>query len=82
MVDFKCGKCGACCRHWDLPVEAEAKELAKQITLVPFKGESVMVRVFGRCRYLRKDNTCLDYKNRPQVCRDFNCNVGINGRVQ
>jgi Fe-S-cluster containining protein len=75
-ASWKCEKCGACCRHWDLAANADLSVLSKSIEAVPFTVESAVIRVFGVCGNLEEDNTCRNYWKRPQVCREFRCNVG------
>lgn len=85
-----CYQCGACCRHWDIPIQEiwqyvqplDIKNLSKKIKTVPFTVEKAMIRVYGRCNYLVDGNKCRIYWRRPRICREFFCNTTEKGRVQ
>lgn len=52
---FKCQRCGACCRLVGLSNTPEIKALARE-------GSS-------ECRHLQPDNLCTIYETRPSFCR-------------
>lgn len=52
---FKCQRCGACCKLVGLSVIPEIKALAKENT--------------DACRYLTSDNLCSIYEERPIYCQ-------------
>jgi len=53
--EFNCTKCGACCRL--VPVH-----------ILDAFGLPVKSGMLKGCGYLRDDNTCSIYENRPDVC--------------
>lgn len=52
---FKCQRCGACCKLVGLSVIPEIKALAKENT--------------DACRHLLPNNLCAIYETRPLLCR-------------
>lgn len=50
--EFKCSRCGACCRTVGLIEEAKFLD----------RGDGV-------CKYLDKNNLCMIYDFRPEICR-------------
>lgn len=52
---FKCQRCGACCKLVGLSVIPEVRELAKENT--------------DACRYLTPDDLCSIYEERPIYCQ-------------
>ncbi|OQY20668.1 MAG: hypothetical protein B6I36_00010 [Desulfobacteraceae bacterium 4572_35.1] len=76
-----CRQCGACCRR--LQLEESKRWLRSKRTferLVKNEPQFSRFKIIGRdqqgllvfnCTMLASDNRCLDYANRPQLCRDF-----------
>lgn len=76
-----CRQCGACCRRLQLQQgkkwlrsKRQFRQLVKDHPefgrFEPYARDSHGLLVFD-CRQLGPDNRCLDYDNRPQLCRDF-----------
>jgi len=55
---FPCSGCGACCSRIKAAVDNHIEELG-----FPYKYDEE-----GRCEMLSKDNKCLVYNNRPDIC--------------
>lgn len=77
--EFKCKKCGKCCRYMILHFgEKASKDFMQWISLhektkvLKFNDGSTSVRFDLKCIFLRH-NECMNYKNRPKVCREYNC---------
>lgn len=80
-VAYDCLACGACCK--DNAVELDEADLERfregrldALGKPPLarrrKGKLVLTLLAnGRCRQLRRDNTCKIYPFRPGACRDF-----------
>ena len=60
-----CGECtGSCCISYDI-IALEAKEVEY------FGVPHILIGIDG-CQYLQQGR-CSIHKNRPQVCRNFDC---------
>jgi hypothetical protein len=81
FAQTKCGGCIAlCCRYFAIEVDAptEPKDfddlkwylLHDKVELFT-EGRSWYVQVFNRCTNLGTDNRCMDYENRPSICREY-----------
>lgn len=57
-MKFKCTICGSCCKHLNI------NEQFLRDRGFPYSFDET-----GRCEFLKPDNTCLIYKNRPDACR-------------
>ena len=77
---FKCKKCGWCCERMIFPVYSKDHEYWLKL-----HGIETSI-IFGRrlfelpikCKMLGKDKKCKIYKKRPQMCKDFNCEMFKN----
>jgi Fe-S-cluster containining protein len=81
FAQSKCGGCIAlCCRYFAIEVDAptEPKDfddlrwymLHDKVELFT-EGRSWYVQVFNKCTNLGPDNQCMDYENRPGICREY-----------
>ncbi|MHC5211220.1 MAG: YkgJ family cysteine cluster protein [Planctomycetota bacterium] len=81
FAETKCGGCIAlCCRYFAIEVDAptEPKDfddlkwyiLHDKVELFT-EGRSWYVQVFNKCTNLGLNNECLDYENRPGICREY-----------
>jgi len=83
---LKAGEClcdyctGKCCRYFSLPIENPTSwndydtirwYLAHGGTVVYVEKRQWYLLVLTRCNYLRNDNRCGIYLNRPKICRDY-----------
>jgi Fe-S-cluster containining protein len=74
MNEYKCVKCGKCCRQFTLPAQNK-EELMKffeeqfGFTLI---DPEIKVLFSGACEHL-KDNKCKVYKCRPKRCQGYFC---------
>jgi uncharacterized protein len=76
-----CDHCtGRCCRYFSLPIINPASwddfdtirwYLAHGQTLIYVEKKQWYLMVMTKCNYLRNDNRCGIYLNRPKVCRDY-----------
>jgi uncharacterized protein len=84
--DLKAGEClcdhctGKCCRYFSLPIHNPTSwndydtirwYLAHGQTVVYVEKKQWYLLVLTRCNYLRKDNRCGIYLNRPKICREY-----------
>lgn len=82
--ELSCYQCGKCCHQPNIivrPDEVERVASAAGTDLYTFMTEYVYQTYDGRllfnksegapCRFLRKDNRCSIWKDRPQICDDF-----------
>jgi uncharacterized protein len=84
--ELKAGQClcefctGKCCRYFSLPIDTPHSwddydsirwYLAHGQTLVYVVEEQWYLLVKTRCQYLKGDNRCGIYFNRPKICRDY-----------
>jgi hypothetical protein len=81
FMQTKCGGCIAlCCRYFAIEVDAptEPKDfddlkwylLHDKVELFT-EGRSWYVQVFNKCTNLGENNQCMDYENRPGICREY-----------
>ncbi|MDR2845675.1 MAG: YkgJ family cysteine cluster protein [Candidatus Methanoplasma sp.] len=79
---FPCEMCGRCCHQsliTILPGEVDRISRAADIPLYDFMTHYVKTASDGRllfkktdpCAFLKKDNRCRIWKDRPEICRDF-----------
>ncbi len=77
-----CEKCtGMCCRYIAFPIETPEDRsdyddirwyLCHEDISVFVEDDQWYVSVRNKCRYLdEKTYKCLDYENRPEICRNF-----------
>lgn len=81
-----CAKCGGkCCQQIFLPLSSTITStmtadeirwinLHKKMKCV-IRGEVLCVRIDNPCGYVLKNGQCAIYKERPQVCRNFKCEI-------
>lgn len=79
--DCLCDHCyGKCCRYFSLPIDTPSTwddydairwYLAHGETLVYVDKGTWHLLVGTRCKYLRKDNRCGIYLNRPKICQEY-----------
>lgn len=85
---FKCELCGRCCHQANIivrPGEVDSISSAAGVPLDKFIREYLVQTSDGRllmkktdpCAFLGKDNRCTIWKNRPEVCDDFPCEVSM-----
>jgi len=70
-----CQKCGFCCRNCD-PIIVRQDEIAKigsteHLRKVALDGGADAYAMKRPCPYLLPDNSCGNYKNRPDSCKNF-----------
>ncbi len=81
MAEILCTKCpGLCCRYIALPIETPTTKkdfddvrwyLAHEgITVFVEEGEWYL-NIAARCKFLRQDNLCDIYEERPKICRRY-----------
>jgi Fe-S-cluster containining protein len=102
--EWPCEHCGWCCEVFPLDpkfVEAHREQFQRPVikeilTRNPFSGKEVIVVNTGTdpssdsCVFLKRDNTCAVYNDRPDVCRKFGLsggameclNIAPDGRVR
>lgn len=76
-----CDHCtGKCCRYFTVPLDPPTTwddfdairwYLAHDETLVYVEKRCWYIVVMTRCKYLRADNRCAIYFNRPKVCQNY-----------
>ena len=84
--DLKPGAClcdhcvGKCCKYFSLPIDTPSTwddydairwYLAHGETLVYVDKGIWHLLVGTRCKYLRRDNRCGVYLNRPKICQEY-----------
>ena len=84
--ELKAGQClcdfctGKCCQYFSLPIDTPESwddydsirwYLAHGQTLVYVVEEQWYLLVKTRCQYLKADNRCGIYFNRPKICREY-----------
>jgi len=77
----KCNKCGFCCTMLTLCIEGKPitkeeefehlKEVFPEYTRFYIIGRDEDGHLLFTCKYLTEDFKCGDYKNRPQICREY-----------
>lgn len=90
MADCLCDRCTAlCCRYFALEIDTpESPEdfddvrwyLAHESVHVFIEDDKWHISVQTRCQYLRDDNRCGTYEDRPKICRQYsteNCDYHI-----
>jgi len=85
----KCQECGAkCCKYVTIPLvpPEDDDDFDNFKWIVCHQGVSIFfdesgwnVMVETPCRYLKSDNSCGIYKNRPGVCRHYTYEDCANG---
>ncbi len=85
-AEVKPGEClcdfctGVCCRYFSLPIHNPTTWndydtirwfLAHAKTIIYVEKEQWYILVNTTCQYLRPDNRCGIYLNRPQICREY-----------
>ena len=86
VKQLKPGEClcdfctGVCCRYFSLPIDNPKTwdefdtirwYLAHGQTVIYVEKEQWYLLVMTRCQYLRADNRCGIYLNRPKICREY-----------
>lgn len=75
-VNWKCQKCGSCCKGFTLDVKPRAVSL-EDITLMEIHDVSTekgfKIYIPHKCKHLTKNNLCDIWEDRPQVCRNYMC---------
>ena len=76
-----CDHCsGKCCRYFCLPIDEPTTwddydsvrwYLAHGRTMVYVHKDTWYLLVWSDCRYLKADNRCGIYLNRPKICREY-----------
>ena len=77
----ECHMCGKCCRHVYLREEGNLitsfdqylnliQDDPKMKRFKP-KGRDSEGGLFFSCEYISRDNKCLDYEGRPDICRAY-----------
>lgn len=98
--EWPCQKCGWCCEY--IPMDTNIINKNRHLFQRPVKKEVISPKFGGRitvvitdtedraCVFLKYDNTCAIYNDRPEVCRNFGKSSGSmecprvapNGRVR
>ncbi len=81
IAEGKCNQCGACCKMITLVIDSHpisSEEEFEHLKIIYPKYERFQIVNYDEnahlrfsCKYLGKNNKCQDYKNRPQICRDY-----------
>ncbi len=81
FADTKCGACiGLCCRYFaleiDTPDEPSDFENLRWYMLhervqIFVDDDDWYLQIYSKCTMLGDDHKCMDYENRPQICRDY-----------
>lgn len=76
-----CDHCAAkCCRYFALPIETPTalKDFEYIRWYLLHDGATVFIEdgdwyllVHTKCKHLGDDNRCMNYEDRPQICRDY-----------
>ncbi|WP_425387490.1 YkgJ family cysteine cluster protein [Desulfovibrio inopinatus] len=76
-----CLQCGGCCRYITLMYEGKMIRSRWQFDRICKKDpvfrrfvvaeNAFMKNLVFRCNLLSEEGTCLDYENRPQLCKDY-----------
>ena len=77
----QCVKCnGLCCRYVALPIEKPKEKsdyddikwfLCHENITVFVEDGDWYINIKNKCRHLKKDNRCVNYENRPNICRKY-----------
>ena len=72
---LNCESCGKCCQHMGFPPFMyfeilDLPNVLKQPLLEVYDNKQVLEEGGLSCIWL-KDNQCMHYRHRPQICRDF-----------
>jgi len=77
----KCGRCIAlCCRYFAMEIDApeEPDDFENLRWYVLHENVAIFIdddvwylQVFSKCVWLRDDNKCGNYENRPTICREY-----------
>ena len=70
-----CSKCGKCCLGFRIRIPNLSPDYKRyysyhENTEVQEIDGKTFLRINNRCKNLSKDNLCLIYENRPDICRD------------
>ena len=72
-----CSCCGNCCSNW-LPLSKQEKnylsKLIKDKHLKP-TVKKLSVNWYDICPFLDDKNKCSIYEQRPQICKNFKCDI-------
>jgi hypothetical protein len=71
--EFRCLRCGKCCKLNTKVSESDAKRIGK-LGYKNFLNGSSLKRRGGNCMFLEEKNgfyTCRIYRSRPDVCRNW-----------
>ena len=73
----QCSKCGNCCTNFLYLTEKEIRRIHRYIEKKKIKDFFEDVRENSVVLYcpFRKDDGCSIYKERPEICRQFQCNL-------
>ncbi len=88
-AELKPGEClcdhctGKCCRYFSLPIDSPTTwddydairwYLAHEKVMIYVEKGTWYLLVMTRCHFLRSDNRCGIYFNRPKICREYKTN--------
>lgn len=71
----KCLRCGRCCKTTTLLEDSDWKIKLMRFIIIIFKYQKALFKK-PDCPFLTYENgiaKCLNYKRRPQFCRDYFC---------
>lgn len=70
-----CLKCGQCCKR--IAFRFAPPEYNRLLIEAHYGRpvQDIWLRIRHRCKQLDENNRCIIYKDRPQQCRDFLCQV-------
>lgn len=78
MNNFQCKQCGNCCKLMYLPLYSRDHmkwALNHNLRCFHIEGtDEFRVLIEKQCNFLLTDNKCLKYKDRPKMCKDYQCN--------
>ena len=76
MSDWKCIRCGKCCKTFTKPVKNKEEILAAHEKETGFKilDAEVKIIISGVCEnFDEKTHSCKIYESRPELCRNYFC---------
>ena len=72
----KCNSCHLCCEYLLITLSEVPDDIAEFFTVwgteVLKMDDSTVLKIYSPCRHLIRKG-CAIYKDRPQFCRDYEC---------
>lgn len=80
-----CGRCGECCQNTLLLSDAEIQTINRYIkknNIIPINHNNIFSKGYQDiCPFLDKNNSCLIYEVRPEICRRFFCSKFLDNDI-